>query len=118
LSIDPKANPAKGFQGTIADFTKANQGLKVNQIIADNPYGYYDYVDDAANLLESGGTLTVRGTITNRFFKQILTGKAKGLENFIIGTRTKIPDQMKVNMKSTTGEDIKGDVFEITLKRK
>ena len=117
LSIDPLAS--SGFKGTIGQFSEIFAGNKFKQIIADNPQGYMDYLKDAANLLEKGGTIAVRGTKSNPYFNQILKGKANGLESFdIIQNAIKISDELKATMKRTDGTDITGDIYEIILKRK
>lgn len=44
---------------------------------------------EAAGLLELGGTLTVRGTMSNKFFNKIANGK--GLDGFeVVQNATKI----------------------------
>jgi RHS repeat-associated protein len=121
INIDPRA--ISGFKGTIEDFVQVAKRNKINgkvdAIVANNPREYADYVADAALLLKKGGTLTVRGAESNRFFNQILKGTAKGLEDFeIIGSKTKISDALKQTMKSTEGNSLKGDIYEIILKKK
>ena len=112
-----------GFKGKIEDFTRyltrKNLLGTVDKIIADNPYGYADYLDDAAKALKQGGDITIRGTANNEYFKQVIDGTAKGMDNFeVFKTATKVSDEVKKGMKTTSGKDINGDVFEIVLKRK
>lgn len=121
LNIDPAAT--KGFKGTIEEFVqvakKNNITGNVDKIVANNPYGYADYVADAAQLLKKDGTITIRGTESNRFFNQVLNGKAKGLEEFeVIQGKTLINDAAKEAMKTTSGKPIEGKVYEIILKKK
>jgi RHS repeat-associated protein len=59
LNIDPQA--MDGFRGTIQQFKEFFGQNKFSNIIADNPYGYANYLEDAADLLQQGGTITVRG---------------------------------------------------------
>jgi RHS repeat-associated protein len=121
LNIDPQAE--QGFKGTIQQFSGVmkEKGLlgTVDNIVADNPYGYSDYLVDAADLLKEEGTVIIRGTQTNKFFNQILKGTAKGLENFEVTKQaTKVSDEVKAGMAQTDGTPIKGDVYEVMLKRK
>lgn len=120
ISIDPRA--VYGFKGTVKEFAELFKGTKVSHIIADNPFGkeVADFLIDASQLLEKGGTIVIRGTYSNPNFKQIIDKTAKGIENFdIIQTATKISDELKQGMKQTGGvTDIKGDVYEVVLQRK
>ncbi|MGN6641306.1 MAG: RHS repeat domain-containing protein [Mucilaginibacter sp.] len=121
INIDPQAQ--SGFKGTIEEFVQVAKKSRimggVDKIIANNPYGYSDYLADAAQLLKKGGTITVRGTESNRFFNQILKGTAKGLDEFeVVEQQTLVPKDLKKTMKTTSGKPVKGDVYEIILKRK
>ncbi|MBT1705808.1 hypothetical protein [Chryseosolibacter indicus] len=121
LNIDPQAE--KGFKGTIQDFygfMKDNNLLgTVDNIIADNPYGYADYLNEASGLLKEGGTITIRGTMGNKFFNQILKGTAAGLDNFdVMKQATKVSDEVKATMTQTGGQPIINDVYEVVLQKK
>lgn len=116
LSIDPAAT--NGFKGTIQEFAAQNQGKLFKSIQANNPYGYAGFIDDAAVLLDDGGTITVRGTMSNKYFAQVANGTASGLDNFVvIKNAAKVSDAVKAGMKTTNGVPIQGDVYEIILKK-
>ena len=109
VSIDPKA--VSGFRGTIAEFAEQFSGSKVGEIVANNPQA--TFMKEAAGLLESGGKLTVRGTMSNKFFNKIANGK--GLEGFeVVQDATKISNE---GFKKTDGSAIQGQMFELILKR-
>ncbi|WAC40112.1 RHS repeat domain-containing protein [Pedobacter sp. SL55] len=121
LNVDPVAEA--GFKGTIEEFVqvakKNNITGKVDKIVANNPFGYSDYIADASQLLKKGGTITVRGTESNKYFNQILKGTAEGLENFeVLKSKALISEAEKKLMKTTTGKPITGDVYEVILKKK
>jgi hypothetical protein len=118
LNIDKEA--IQGYKGTISSFTKFMAENKllgtVDKIIADNPFGYDEYLNDAASLLKSGGIITISGNESNKYFNKILKGTMAGLENFdVIPTVTKVS---KEGMKTSEGKDIVKDMYQITLKRK
>lgn len=118
FNIDKEAK--EGFKGTVAQFyefmKKQNLLGTVDDIIADNPYDYAGYLNDAAGLLKSGGTITIRGTWGNQFFNKVVKGKIEGYENFKVKS---LPTKVsKEGMKTSNGKDIVGDVYEIILERK
>ncbi|MEP2023632.1 RHS repeat-associated core domain-containing protein, partial [Reichenbachiella sp.] len=109
VSIDPQA--VSGFRGTISEFAKQFSGSKVGEIVANNPQA--TFVKEAADLLEYGGTLTVRGTMSNKFFNKI--AKGKGLDGFeVIQDATEISN---VGYQKTDGTAIAGQMFELILRR-
>jgi RHS repeat-associated protein len=116
ISIDRVADfNLGGFNGTIEQFTEIFKGTKFKQIVADNPFGSSDYLKAGAELLETGGTFTVRGSSNNKFFNKILDGTMEGLENFTIESKNII----QPIGKTTEGVPIKSkDYYEVILKRK
>ena len=74
LNIDPNAE--SGFKGDLGDFVAQTDGnVKFGDITVDNPR--FDFLGDASKLLEDGGTITVRGTMNNGFFKRLQMVKPK-----------------------------------------
>lgn len=117
LSIDVKAT--RGFRGGIDIFTKIFKGNKFSKIIADNPYKYAGYVKDASQLLESGGTLTVRGTMNNGYFNKIMKNSLEGLEDFtLIQAPTKVSPELQATFKQSDGSPIQNEIYELILQRK
>jgi len=116
LNIDKAAE--QGIRGTISQFeelAKRNNLLgTIDEITANNPQDIF--LTEAANLLKSGGTLTVRGTKTNQYFQKIFNESANGFDNFETISRTL--DVSKEGMKREDGMDIFGQVNEIILRRK
>lgn len=111
VSIDPKA--IDGFKGTVGEFAEQFAGSKVGQIVADNPQA--TFLSEATQLLEGGGTLTVRGTMSNKYFNSIVNGKADGLDGFkVIQNATEVSGK---GFSRTDGQPIQGKMFEIILER-
>jgi RHS repeat-associated protein len=121
LNVDTQA--LKGVKTTISNFTdmlsKNNLLGKADAIIADNPYGYSDYLVDAAKTLKDGGTITIRGGMSNKYFNQVVKGTAQGLQNFeIVKKATKLSEKALKGMKDSKGGALKHDVYEVVLKKK
>ncbi len=76
VSIDPQA--VSGFRGTISEFAEQFFGSKVGEIVANNPQA--SFMKEASQLLEEGGTLTIRGQMANKFFKQVWKNVNDGFE--------------------------------------
>lgn len=111
LNIDP--NATSGFKGTLDDFIEQTGGnVKFDNIVVDNPQ--FKFLDGASKVLNDGGSITVRGTMSNKFFNKIINGKAEGLENFNISNKKAISNE---GFTKTNGDPIKGQMFEITLTR-
>lgn len=115
VSIDLKADVSLGgFKGTIEQFAELFKGNKFKQIMAENPFGSYDYIKAAGELLEKGGTITVKGSSNNKYFNKLLNGTIEGIENFTIESKKLIEPLGK----TTEGKIIENkDYYEIILKR-
>jgi hypothetical protein len=115
ISIDPIAEYSfGGFKGSIEQFSEIFKGSKFKQIVAENPYGSFDYLKVAAELLEKGGTITVRGSENNKYFNKLLKGTLEGLENFSMESR-KLIDPIG---NTTAGKPIESkEFYEVVLKR-
>jgi RHS repeat-associated protein len=117
ISIDSEA--INGFRGTIDQFAEVFKGNKFTRIIADNPQGTNEYLVSAAELLEQGGTITIRGTESNKYFNKIAKGTMPGLEHFeVVQAATPISDEAARTMQRKDGSPIVGIIQEIILKRK
>ena len=75
-----------------------------------------EFLQYVTNALKEGGTITIRGNLSNKYFNSIYNGKAKGLENFEVSEVN--PNVPNKGYKTTRGEDIKGEIHEIRLKKK
>ena len=115
VSIDKVADfKSGGFKGTIEQFTELFKGNKFTAIVAENPYESYDYLKSAAELLGQGGTITVRGTGSNKYFNKLLNGTMEGLDKFTEVSRK----QIEPIGKTTSGVAIESkEYYEIILKR-
>jgi hypothetical protein len=94
---------------------KVFESKKLGNVQADaNPQaGFLQHVE---NSLKNGGTITVRGTLSNKYFNQIYNGKAQGLENFEVTERN--ANVSNPGYKRADGDKIKGEIHELILKKK
>ena len=112
INYDIKA--ISGIRDDVTNFKNHFANNTVNQIVVDNPRAnFLEYVTDA---LKAGGTITVRGGMSNSFFNSIVNGKAKGLENYeVLSKKTNVDNP---GFKTTDGNPVKSQIDEITLKKK
>ncbi|WP_418639271.1 DUF6443 domain-containing protein [Winogradskyella sp.] len=108
LNIDP--NASSGFKGTLDDFIEQTGGnVKFDNIIVDNPQ--FNFLEGASKVLNEGGSITVRGTMSNKYFNKIANGKADG---FSVSNKKSISND---GFTRTDGNPIQGEMFEIKLTR-
>jgi RHS repeat-associated protein len=108
-----------GIADDVSNFSRHFGKNSVGRIIANNPQA--EFLQSVSESLESGGTITVRGQMSNKYFKNIWNGKADGLGNFEV-----VPNSMKTGLSTdgytrTDGTPLGGDsnsLNEITLKKK
>lgn len=77
-----------GIADDVANFSKWFGAGSVKNIIANNSQA--EFLKHILPSLEQGGTVTVRGTMSNKFFNKIWKGTAEGLENYKIMSKTKM----------------------------
>ncbi|MDV7696740.1 hypothetical protein N6B72_07405 [Chryseobacterium soli] len=70
----------EGIRDTTSNFSKYFKSGSVGNVVANNPQALF--LEEISGSVAKGGTVTVRGTINNKYFKTIFNGKAKGLDNF------------------------------------
>jgi len=103
-----------GIADDVANFSKHFSPQSISEITVNNPRA--TFLNEISSSLKSGATVTVRGTISNKFFNSIWENKASGLENYLI--IEKIKDVPNLDYKQTSGQPIKGKINQITLLRK
>ena len=81
INFDIKA-VAGGIDDEVKNFGKYFGTNTVSEIVVNNPQA--KFLTEVTESLKSGGTITLRGTESNKFFNSILNGKAEGLENFVV----------------------------------
>ncbi|PIF45760.1 RHS repeat-associated protein [Chryseobacterium sp. 52] len=105
----------KGIKDVVSNFGRYFSKGSVDNIVANNPQA--EFLTDVYSSLAKGGRVTVRGTITNKFFKAIWNGKADGLNGYRVLNR--VENVSKNGMFQTNGTTpIKGDVHQIILQKK
>ncbi|MEO3404972.1 RHS repeat-associated core domain-containing protein [Mucilaginibacter sp. CAU 1740] len=108
-----------GIADDIGNFSKYFKQNSVNRMVVNNPQA--DFLPFVSESLGEGSTITVRGQVSNKFFKRIWEGKAEGLSNFEV-----IPGSKKTGLSTngyfrTDGTPLGGQTTslnEIVLKKK
>lgn len=105
----------KGIKDVVSNFGKYFSKGSVDNIVANNPQA--TFLNEVYSSLAKGGRITVRGTITNKYFKAIWNGKADGLEGYRILKR--VENVSKSGMFQSDGiTPIKGNVNQIILQKR
>ena len=65
--------------------------------------------------IKSGGTMTIRGTMSNKYFNKIFNN-AEGLESFNVVKKT--TDVKNAGYQRTDGAAVQGQINEIVLQKK
>ncbi len=112
INFDPKA-VAGGINDEVKNFSKYFGKSTVSNITVNNPQA--NFLEEVVNSLKPGGTITVRGTLSNKFFKTVYNGKAQGLEGFTV---TEMNPTRTTGMNRTSGEPIQGEIKELQLIKK
>ncbi len=113
--IDFDKNAKVGIQDDVANFGNHFGKNTIKEMIVDNPQAtFLNYVTDA---MQTDGTVTIRGSMSNKYFNSIYNGKAEGLEGFeILSKKENITNP---GYKQTGGKKpVKGAINEIVLKKK
>lgn len=67
--------------------------------------------------MKQGGTVIVRGTMSNKFFKKVYNGKAEGMENFDVVRKVKnISSEGYFHSDGVT--PVRGSINEVILQKK
>ena len=84
------------------------------EVVANNPQA--EFLPHISPLLKQGGTVTVRGNFSNGFFKKIWDGKASGLSDFDLVSKTE--NVVNPGYLRTDGTLVTGQIHEIVLRKK
>ena len=112
INYDLKA--ATGITDDVVNFKRYFPKNSVTKIIVDNPQA--EFLQHVSESLEDGGVIIVRGNMSNKYFKSVYEGKAKGMEDFEVSVMK--PNVENPGYKKTSGEDIQGQINELQLKKK
>ena len=82
--------------------------------MANNPQA--EFLPHVGPLVEQGGTVTVRGNLSNKFFNRIWEGKAAGLDGFEVVSKTE--NVANPGYLRTDGTPVGGQIHEIVLRKK
>ncbi|HZZ72357.1 MAG TPA: hypothetical protein VFE24_08890 [Pirellulales bacterium] len=105
----------EGITDDVASLGKHFEPGELGVVVANDPRA--EFLQHVGPVLEQGGTVTVRGNMSNKFFKQLWEGKAPGFEGFEVVNRTEnVPN---LGYTQTGGvKAVQGQISEIVLKKK
>jgi hypothetical protein len=105
----------EGVADDVANLGKHFQPGELAEVVANNPRA--EFLQHVGPVMEQGGTVTVRGNMANKFFKQVWEGKAPGIEGFEVVSKTEnVPN---LGYTQTGGaKPVQGQINEIVLKKK
>ncbi len=113
INYDKEAT--EGINAEVSEFSRHFGEGTVAEMIVDNPRA--DFLIEVGEAMRSGGTITVRGGLSNKFFNKVWNGKAEGLENFEVikkAENVSNPGYMQSGGKEAVG----GQINEIILRKK
>lgn len=85
----------------------------VGHIVVNNPRA--EFLQAVTSSVKDGGIITVRGTMSNKFFNSIYNGTATGLNKFqVIGRSENLPN---LGYMTTDNKPITGQINAIMLKK-
>ena len=108
-----------GIADDVANFSNHFGKSTLDEIVANNPQAAF--LQSVNESLKAGGTITVRGQISNPFFKEIWEGKAKGMAGFEIVPGSKKSGLSTKGFKRNDGSNLQGganSLFETVLRKK
>jgi RHS repeat-associated protein len=106
-----------GIKDDVANFGKHFGKGSVTEMTVSNPLAeFLVYVSES---MKKGGTITIRGQISNKFFKNIWEGKAKGLEGFEVVPGSKKTGLSTSGYNQSSGAPLQGtnNINEIILRK-
>ena len=113
INYDLKA--IEGIKADVADFNKFFKKSSVSEITVNNPQA--DFLKNITDALKNGGSITIRGGMSNKYFNKVWNGSAEGLDGFEIIKKTEnVPNSGYFQNDGVT--PVNGVVNEIILKKK
>ena len=104
-----------GIADDVTNFSKHFEAGSVGEMVVNNPQA--EFLGSITESMASGGTVTVRGTMSNKFFNKVFKGKAEGSGGFnIINKAENVPNTGFFRSDGKT--PIKGKINEIILQKK
>lgn len=108
-------NAKSGIKADISDFKNHFGDNTISEMIVDNPQA--PFLEIVSGALQSGGTITIRGGMSNRNFNSVFNGKAEGLNAFdVISKKEKVTNPGYKQNDGTT--PVGGEINEIILRKK
>ena len=104
---------AEGIADDVVNFGKHFDPGSVGHIVVNNPRA--EFLQAVTSSVKDGGIITVRGTMSNKFFNSIYNGTATGLNKFqVIGRSENLPN---LGYMTTDNKPITGQINAIMLKK-
>lgn len=113
--INYSKNAKIGIRDDVRNFKNHFGKNSISEIIVDNPQDVF--LEHVTEALQKGGTITIRGNMTNKFFNKIFDEKAPGMEAFEVLKKNK--DVKNPGYLMSDGKtEVRGQINEIILKKK
>ncbi len=112
--LDPKIK--NGIVDDVMNFSKYFGQSSVDEIVANNPQA--PFLQQVESAMVSGGTITVRGGLSNKFFNKIWDGKAEGLDKFKVISKTRDIGNSGTYRQNDGVTPVSGVINEIILMKK
>lgn len=107
-------NAKVGIADNVSNFSKYFKPESLKNVVVNNPQAAF--LEEISGSIAKDGQVTVRGTMSNKFFNSIWNGKAKGLGSFkILSQVENVPNN---GYLQTGGKPIQGQINQIILQKK
>ncbi|MET3035875.1 RHS repeat-associated core domain-containing protein [Chryseobacterium sp. NRRL B-14859] len=107
-------NAKVGIADNVSNFGKYFKPGSLKNIVVNNPQAAF--LEEISGSLSKEGEVTIRGTMSNKYFNSIWKGKAQGLENYrILNQSENVPNN---GYLQTNGKPIQGKINQIILQKK
>lgn len=111
INFDPKA--VAGINDEVKNFGRYFGKGTISEITVNNPQA--NFLQEVISSLKPGATITVRGTLSNKYFSSIYKGKAAGSDGFIL---KEVKPTQTGGFFKTNGDPITGEIRQIILIKK
>jgi RHS repeat-associated protein len=116
--INYDINAKSGIKDGVHNFKNHFGENTIKEMVVDNPQA--SFLNEVASSITKDGTITIRGQMSNSFFKSIWEGKAEGLQGFEVLSNSKKTGLPNEGYKRTDGTPVggKNNINEIKLRKK
>lgn len=105
--INYDKNAKSGINDVVGNYKNHFGENTVREILVDKPQT--DFLAEVQSSIVKNGTITIRGQLSNKFFKLIWDSKAKGLENFDVMPNSRKSGMSNEGYKRSDGTSLGGE---------